>query len=97
MKNRLIFELEAFVRDEIKLDIGSYLRKVYDVLQQSKFGKFIIVPTIASLVIASPLPDEVGIAMLASFKLDDRFFVIISLVLNFLGIAAILGILKLVV
>lgn len=97
LKDKLIFEFEVFMRDEIRFDIGSYLRKVYNVLQRSKVGKFIIVPTIASIVIASPLPDEVGIAMLASFKLDDRVFVIISLILNFLGIVAVLGILKLVI
>jgi len=95
VKDKLISELEAFVKDEIGFDIGNYLRKAYNVLQNSKVGKLVLMPTLASLVIASPLPDEIGIGMLASFKLDDRVFMVISFILNFLGIAAVLGILKL--
>ncbi|MEM1539271.1 MAG: hypothetical protein QXW82_04335 [Candidatus Bathyarchaeia archaeon] len=97
IKDKLVFEIEAFMRDELKRDIVGGLRKVYDALQQSKLGKVIIIPAIASIIIASPLPDELGIAMLASFRMDDRAFVIISWMLNFLGIAIILGVLKLVI
>ena len=55
---------------EIGFDVGSYLRKAYNVLRNSKVGKLVLAPTLASLVIASPLPDEIGIGILASFKLD---------------------------
>lgn len=90
-KDELIYEIEEFIKDEIGFNIGGYMEKIYNAIYHSKIGRFIIVPAIASAIIALPLPDEIGIGMLASFKLDERAFVIISFILNFLGIAAIVG------
>lgn len=47
---------------------------------------FWFAPIVAALMIASPVPDEIGLLMLASIKLKYRHFFIISLVLNTLGI-----------
>lgn len=41
---------------------------------------------IGALIIASPLPDELGVAMMGLSKLSWRIFVPISLAFNFLGI-----------
>ena len=55
--------------------------------------KAYIVPVIAALIIASPLPDEIGVSMLAASPIvSTRLFSIISLVLNTLGIFVILKI-----
>ena len=45
------------------------------------FGSFI-----AALVIASPLPDEIGLAMFGVLRFDTKRFLPISFTLNFLGI-----------
>lgn len=48
-----------------------------------------LVPFVASLVIASPLPDEIGLAMFAAIKMRVKNFLPISFALNFLGIVII--------
>jgi|SRR3989344_7342987 len=46
-------------------------------------------PFLGAVIIASPLPDEIGIAMLGFSKVGDRFFLAISFIMNGLGILAI--------
>lgn len=47
--------------------------------------------TMAALVIASPLPDEIGIALLSTTtRMSERTFVILCFVVNTIGILAIL-------
>lgn len=41
---------------------------------------------IGSIIIASPLPDELGIALLGVSRLKSKTFVLISFVFNFIGI-----------
>jgi uncharacterized membrane protein YdjX (TVP38/TMEM64 family) len=45
-----------------------------------------IIPVIAGFIIASPLPDEIGVALLGAAKYETERFVIISYLLNFGGI-----------
>jgi hypothetical protein len=53
---------------------------------------FYITAGIAGLVIASPLPDEIGVTIMASIsKVSERAFAVISFSLNTIGILAILG------
>ncbi len=54
---------------------------------------FYIAIGIAGFVIASPLPDEIGVAMFAGLTtVKDRTFALIAFTLNTLGIIAVLGI-----
>lgn len=54
---------------------------------------FYIAIGIAGFVIASPLPDEIGVAMFAGITtVKERTFAIIAFTLNTLGILAVLGI-----
>ena len=53
-------------------------------------------PVLGTLVIASPLPDELGVAMLGLAKTDKKSFLIISYLGNFLGILAIGGVARLI-
>jgi uncharacterized membrane protein YdjX (TVP38/TMEM64 family) len=47
---------------------------------------------IAGLIIASPLPDEIGVTILAGLaNVSDRAFAIVSFTLNTLGILTVLG------
>ena len=78
-----------FVRDAISDDVmallrGSWLRKI-KVLFKTPFLSW-AVPVAGALVIASPLPDEVGLAMLGLSKTDLRFLILVSYAMNFLGI-----------
>ena len=55
------------------------------------FVKKYFLPVIAGFIIASPLPDEMGVALLASSKIiSSRIFFVISLLLNTTGIFVIL-------
>ncbi|MEM5879465.1 MAG: hypothetical protein QXU74_03165 [Candidatus Aenigmatarchaeota archaeon] len=51
---------------------------------QSKLKWF--VPMIAGFIIASPLPDEFGVALFGAAKFDSKKFVPIAYLLNFIGI-----------
>ena len=48
-----------------------------------------IVPLIGALIIASPLPDEIGVAMLGLSKMKNSLFIPLSFILNSAGILAI--------
>lgn len=81
-----------FLKDDLIADF-EYLEKTFPwgTAKRIVHSKMIIwfAPLLAALVIASPLPDEVGLIMLASIKLKYRHFFLISFVLNTLGILVI--------
>jgi len=45
-----------------------------------------LMPVVGAVIVASPLPDEIGLAMMGLSKMKTIFFVPISFTLNFLGI-----------
>lgn len=49
------------------------------------------IPIIAGFIIASPLPDEIGVALLGAARFDTKKFFPFSYLFNFLGILAIAG------
>lgn len=60
---------------------------------RSKMSWFIrryCLPVLGAVVIGSPLPDELGVTLLASSSISDRAFYILSYVLNTCGILGIL-------
>lgn len=83
----------TFVKDDLGADlmaIGKGLRKTFfGHLFKSRLFYW-VTPFVAGLIIASPLPDELGVGMLGMMKIDPRIFVLISYSLNTLGILAIL-------
>ena len=51
-----------------------------------------LLPMLAFLIIASPLPDEIGVSLLASLKdISEKKFIFLSFILNTLGIIGILA------
>jgi len=44
---------------------------------------------VGGFILASPLPDELGIAVLGFSKMRAKYFVLLSFVFNFLGIVLI--------
>jgi len=45
-----------------------------------------IIPFVGALIIASPLPDEIGVVMLGLSKMKNPYFILLSFVLNSAGI-----------
>ena len=90
--------------NEIKLlsdEINNITKPVTDILlpknlliilwksiSRSRIWKLII-PVIAGLIIASPLPDELGVALFGAAKYEPKKFIICSYFLNFVGILVI--------
>ena len=79
-----------FVKDRVASDVlellkpQSTFRRLKAVFKLKFFRRFTFL--LAALVIASPLPDELGIAMLGFSKMSTRYFAMFSLVFNFFGI-----------
>ena len=81
-----------FVKDKLSEDL-------LNLIKTSKLGKFRsitgimglrwVVPIIGALIIASPLPDEIGVAMLGLSKMKNSLFIPLSFVLNSIGILVI--------
>src|SRR3989344_5103698 len=78
-----------FVRDKVSRDF-SYLVKI------SRTGRFFsifklklfrwLIPFVGALIVASPFPDEVGLAMLGLSKTKTSVFIPLSFFLNLIGI-----------
>lgn len=89
MGDYLIF---VFVRDRVSRDAEFLLRgpramRVLHVFKHRRFRR--ILPWVGALIVASPLPDELGLALLGISKLRTKSFFFISYAMNFAGIVAI--------
>ncbi|MBI2610804.1 hypothetical protein HYW60_02620 [Candidatus Kaiserbacteria bacterium] len=86
----LIFK---FVRDRVAADIlellqeEGILRRARKIFKFKHFRWFTLLAGV--LLIASPLPDELGITLLGFSHVNARYFVMLSYVFNFLGILGI--------
>lgn len=85
----LIFK---FLKDDLIADF-EYLEKFFPekVVQRIIHSKLIFwfAPILAAIMIASPLPDEIGLIMLAGIKLRYHHFFLLSYSLNTVGILVI--------
>lgn len=83
------FLIFRFIKDSVSEDIHWLIRKTR---QERLFSIFKLklfrwlIPFIGALIVASPLPDEVGLAMMGISKMKTRVFLPISFALNFLGV-----------
>lgn len=89
MSDYLLF---LFVRTRIAADAkmlptGPRLKLVVRALKHSRL-RFVL-PVIGALIIASPLPDELGMLLLGVSSVKSRSFLLISFGMNALGIVAI--------
>lgn len=80
-----------FVRDRLTEDMLSLLQA-----RKRRLKKILRLPSarwilaiLGFIIVASPLPDELGIALLGFAKTRHRIFFLLSFVANFLGILAI--------
>lgn len=63
------------------IDHDNHIKKVF----HSKYFNWTL-PILGSLIIASPLPDELGVSLMGLSKTSTRKFIVISYILNSLGI-----------
>ena len=92
----LIFRyIKDHLTDELKMLFGkegtSYVRSV----SHSKYIHWTL-PVIGVFIIASPLPDELGISLLGLSDISQKKFMLISFVSNALGILAIASVAKVI-
>jgi hypothetical protein len=82
----LIFSV---IKDTFAKDVKEYLKvhphkKIRAIFKHRIFRW--LTPTLGALVIASPIPDEVGLAMMGFSRMSIAVLIPISLALNFIGI-----------
>ncbi len=81
-----------FIKDRLADDFLYLIKK-------SKFGRWVsifhlrlfrwLVPLVGALIVASPLPDELGLTMMGLSKMRTSLFIPLSFLLNSLGILVI--------
>lgn len=82
-----------FVRDRVAADIIELLREEGVLRRARKIFKFrhyrSLTLLLGGLILASPLPDELAIALLGFSHMSTRYFAYLSFVFNFFGILGI--------
>lgn len=81
-----------FIKDSLSEDMHWLIHKTKQERMVSIFRLKLfrwLVPFIGAVIVASPLPDEVGLAMMGLSKMKTKVFIPISFTLNFLGILVI--------
>ncbi len=82
----------AFVRDRVSQDAayllrGPRVRRAPHIFSRRHFRR--VLPVVGALIIASPLPDELGLALLGVSRIGVGTFFLISYVMNVAGIVVI--------
>lgn len=84
------FTIFRFVKDNLALEIKDIYRQLdgdhhlEKVLRSRYFGWTL--PVMGAVIIASPLPDEIGVSLLGISKMKTYKFLLVSFVLNAIGI-----------
>ena len=81
-----------FVRNELSADVLFLMRRAGQERLAAVFSSKPlrwIVPIVGALVIASPLPDELGLMMMGFSKVPTHLFALLAFLLNFFGILVI--------
>ncbi|MFA5075962.1 MAG: hypothetical protein WC480_00920 [Patescibacteria group bacterium] len=81
IRHSFIDEIERLAQQRIFV----YLKSKMSLLVQKYF-----LPILGAVLVASPLPDEIGVSLLASSGISNRNFYLLSYVLNTAGIFVIL-------
>lgn len=86
------FIIFHFIKDRLSEDLSQFITDIKSKRLISFFKlRFFrwLVPFIGALIVASPLPDEIGLMMMGLSKMKTSVFIPLSFFLNFLGILAI--------
>lgn len=81
-----------FVRDRVMDELKPYLarvggKKVRRLFRTPYFAW--LLPVVGAVIIASPLPDELGVSLIGASKMKNGHFLVFSYALNVLGILAV--------
>lgn len=87
-----------FIKDNLTREIapiyylvgGSRINRMFKAIIDTKYFSW-LVPIVGAIIIASPFPDEVGVTLLGLSKIKTHQFVLISYILNTLGILLIIS------
>lgn len=80
------FIIFKYIKDNISSYIAMISRKIrHESILESKIFSFSF-SLIGAVIVASPLPDEIGLALMGITKMRTLYFVPISYILNFIGI-----------
>jgi hypothetical protein len=82
-----------FVRERVAKDASAVMtgprwKRVLRILKKRRFRR--ILPIIGAIIIASPFPDEIGLALIGVSTLTRKQFLLLSFTMNSLGILVIL-------
>lgn len=85
--------LFLFVRDRVAKDASALMtgprwKRILKILKRRRYRR--ILPVLGALIIASPFPDELGLALLGVSTLTRTQFFFLSFVMNTIGIFVIL-------
>ena len=85
IRHTFMDEVEKLKKEKIIVNINGMIKKIFN-----PFDKYLI-PVFASFLIASPLPTEMGVALMASYKnISVNKFVFLAFILHTIGILSIL-------
>lgn len=83
IKDNLFDEIKEIYN---KIDHKNHLQKLF----HSKYFNWML-PVIGAIIIASPLPDEVGVSLMGLSKISTPKFIFISYILNSIGLFLIIS------
>jgi len=83
------YVLFSFVRDRVSQDAtyllrGPKIQRALHIFKRRHFRR--VLPIMGALIIASPLPDELGLALLGLSGISSRYFFAVSYCMNVIGI-----------
>jgi len=82
------FVRERISKDASMLMTGPRWKRILRVLKKRRFRR--ILPVVGALIIASPFPDEIGLALIGVSTMSRRNFLLLSYCMNTLGILLVL-------
>lgn len=92
------FVIFRFVRDDLSKDAAGVfrvkIRRKFLHLFHHGFLKWLLV-LLGGIIIASPFPDELGLAILGLAKVKNRILLPLSYIMNFIGILVIVSVARL--
>lgn len=88
------YVLFVFIRDKFSRDVLRVVKHFHIkfILKSFHVG-FLkwLSPVIGAIIIASPLPDEFGIMLMGVSRMQTRYFLLLTFVMNMIGVMTVVG------
>jgi uncharacterized membrane protein YdjX (TVP38/TMEM64 family) len=83
-----------FIKDKVSTEIAELLKNKIEHYHldriHSKYARWML-PAIGAVIIASPLPDELGIMFMGAAKMKTKTLIPVSFVMNFIGVLLVIA------